>query len=304
MTPKSNIIPKILLGIVLFTGASFAYSYYSPLLRPCSRPIEYSLDRIDPGFGMSQAEFLSAIQEAEATWEQPTGLDLFDHSVGGDLEISFIYDYRQQATDKLSELGGEIDSSRKSYELLRAQYKSQLASYNSLKAEIASLSSQYESKKRSYESRLKSWDPKKGSQSEYDSLKKQADELNSLANQINAKRDQLNQLANSINSTVNLLNKMVADLNLDVAKYNQIGASTGSEFEEGVHIRDASGHRIEIYEFDNRDQLIRVLAHELGHALGMGHVEDEDAIMFRLNTSDNQTPTAADLLELNETCRR
>jgi len=85
-------------------------------------------------------------------------------------------------------------------------------------------------------------------------------------------------------------------------KYNTTNFSNGEEFEEGEYIRDASGQRINIYEFGNETDLIRVLTHELGHALGLKHVTDPGAIMYELNQSDNEALTEADIRELSSMC--
>lgn len=47
---------------------------------------------------------------------------------------------------------------------------------------------------------------------------------------------------------------------------------------------------------------MRVLAHELGHALGLDHVDDKEAIMYQLNQGDNLTLSEADIKALKTKC--
>jgi predicted Zn-dependent protease len=62
------------------------------------------------------------------------------------------------------------------------------------------------------------------------------------------------------------------------------------------------GEEINIYEFDSRTALLRVLAHEFGHALGLDHNDNEQSIMHYLNSSTNLKPTKEDLAALREVC--
>ena len=90
---------------------------------PCKKPIRYSLGTFDTRFGISKNEFLSAIKDAEAIWEKPAGKDLFAYSSDGRLEVHLVYDYRQEATSKLKDIGLAVDESRTSYDALQRKYE-------------------------------------------------------------------------------------------------------------------------------------------------------------------------------------
>jgi predicted Zn-dependent protease len=89
---------------------------------------------------------------------------------------------------------------------------------------------------------------------------------------------------------------------MEVKKFNTIGEELGGEFEEGTYREDASGRQIDIYQFDTKGKLARVLAHEFGHALGLAHLENPKAVMYRLNNGVNEKLVADDILALKKHC--
>ena len=59
---------------------------------------------------------------------------------------------------------------------------------------------------------------------------------------------------------------------------------------------------ITIHQFGNNDRLVRVLTHELGHALGLGHNETPGSVMYRLTQSDSSELAPSDISALKARC--
>ena len=112
----------------------------------------------------------------------------------------------------------------------------------------------------------------------------------------------LNEMVRVINALVGTLNRLAKSLNLSVEKYNTIGASRGETFTGGVYHSAEGVQGIDVYEFSSRDKLVRILAHEFGHALGLEHNDDPKAVMYRLNEGDTKVLTASDIAALQTLC--
>lgn len=271
---------------------------------PCSQPIRYTLGTFDKKFGLSEADFLSAVVVAEQVWEKPVGKDLFAFADGGPLKINLIYDIRQEATVKLQNLDLSVRDDKASYNAIKAKYQALQAQYLKDKAMIDAKIAAFEIMQHKYEAEVKSWNARGGASKEaYARLEADRVALNAAMADIQQAQDALNVKVDNLNAMVVVLNRLATSLNITADTYNQIGGQLGGEFEEGTYQSGPEGERIDIYQFDNRAKLIRVLAHELGHALGLEHVEDAKAIMYRLNNGINEKLTESDLASVKTHCQ-
>jgi chromosome segregation ATPase len=294
--------------LVLSVLAGFAFYGQAKLglfVKPCTKPITYSLGNFDTDFKISQADFLAVIDEAVKVWETPVNKDLFKYDPEGRLKINLIYDYRQEATDKLQSLGFAIDNTQASYDQLKFRYNQMTADYNNLKLSLERQVADYNTRKAAYEKEVEKWNGQGGApKNVVTQLNKERDQLHALADKISRDQNTLNTLANEINAVVDVLNRMANSLNLNVANYNNIGESRGDEFEEGAYIQSGRNVQIDIYEFDSKERLIRVLAHEFGHALGLEHIDsNQEAIMYRLNKGGTDKATIEDINAVNNLCQ-
>ncbi|MFZ2390715.1 MAG: matrixin family metalloprotease [Minisyncoccales bacterium] len=303
-----KILPILFVLLIL----SYAFVFQEDIIRAyksilnridsCPTPIAYSVGQFDTEFGISEEAFKSAIKEAEDIWEQASSRNLFEYSAEGKMKVSLIYDYRQESTSEISKLDDTLSKDYNYYLLLKSQYESLVSQYNKAGQELNSLIASYNQKLATYESKVRAWNKKRGTEAEYNQLNQEKQELESLSATIKTKQNDINSMASSINQLASNLNTLASNLNLNIANYNDAVQSTDSEFEQGNYISGVDSREINIYQFENREKLVRVLAHELGHALGIDHLNGSEDIMYPYNIGKSSTITEADLTELNKTC--
>lgn len=273
-------------------------------LFPCQAPVTYSLGTFDNRFDVDKNEFVAALHEAEALWESTLNQDLFKETQNGELAINLVYDYRQAGTEYLHDLGVDIASNNQSYDSLKAEYDKTFTVYQEQKHDLDVLLKAHEAHVADYnEAVAKAQDKGGATPKEFKQFEEQRQALNTETDTINAKVASINTSADAVNVLADSLNALADRLNLTADKYNTIGDSLGDEFVEGTFGASSEGQEINIYQFEDHDKLVRVLAHELGHALGLEHVEDPDAIMYRLNESENGSMTEADISALKHLCK-
>lgn len=244
---------------------------------PCSQIIHYKIDQVDPEFKLSKEEFTQDASAAAQVWNTAEGRTLFVYDPDGKLSINLIYDGRQKLSSQINQLQSSIADQRKRIDPQEISYQKEVADYNQKAADL--------------KAEIDSWNAKGGASQEVaDQLNTRRDELQKIADHLNIEAKTLNDLSSGFNQQVGSLNKTVTAFNSELSE----------KPEEGVY---RSGPLlIEIYFNNGKQEMIHTLAHELGHAIGMNHVDDKKSIMY---SSTNQTvkPNALDLAELKTTCQ-
>ena len=301
-------ILKFFITLIFLGGLVYAFRDYVPFLQPapCTEPIPYHIGTFDKQFDISEKYFLNALAKAEAIWEKTYGKELFTYVPEGktrDLKINLTYDYRQQATEKLSSVGVVVDDNRASYDSLKVKFEALKKDYEQDKSIFNARVEAFNERNAQYEKDVNYWNKKGGApEGEFKKLEQERVELKAEANALEQMQAKVNDMAEEVNALVAAINRLAKILNLSVEKYNNINEARGESFEEGVYSEEGFSREIDIYEFSTEEKLVRVLAHELGHALHLDHVKDPKAIMYEFNQGNSTSLTDADLAELKLKC--
>jgi len=302
-TDTQSFARSIALALAAAVVFVFLAGMYWKQPHPCQEPVTYRIGHVDPRFGLSRKEAAEAVGDAASIWEKATRLDLFRQEPKGIVEISFVYDYRQEAADKLKGISGSIDNTKSSYDTLKARYENLKAEYEQKQASLSEDIDSYNARMQALKAEHDAASRHGGLPEDiYDRLMAEKEFLDSLHESLEARRGELNTAVENMNSLVEAINEIAQHLNLEVVNYNRTGEKLREEFSEGLYEKRNGRQTITIFHFTNRDHLIRVMAHELGHALGLSHNDNPDALMYRLNRSDSLELTKEDIAALQKRC--
>jgi hypothetical protein len=222
----------------------------------------------------------------------------------GPLKINLVYDDRQNATDTLKKLGYGITNERTSFNENKVKYDSMKASYAANKASFEKRMQAYKTKLSAYNATVQSLNENGGiPPDQLSDIKQQQLLLNAEGTNVRQAQTDLNALVDQLNALGMVLNRQAKALNVQIDQTNNVSQSLGDEFEEGQYVSDDHGIAINIFTFDSPEELVRVLAHEFGHALGLNHVDDPSAVMYYLNQGKPDELARSDVDAVASLCR-
>lgn len=267
------------------------------LQHPFDNRLRYKIGAIDPRFNISEEQLKTIIQQAADIWFLGTSKQYFSYDPNAQLTINLIYDQRQADSQARQLEMSRLDSSKSLTDIERQKLKQFESDLDFQHRQIELIKVNYQTKLDHYNQQVQRLNQTQSRSSAFrDQLQAQRQQIENEQLNVQHQIDTFNLNVSRVNQHVDAINSMNDQFNTSVADFNQ--HFQAKQFDKGIF----NGREINIYQFQNQQDLKLTLAHELGHGLGLLHSEDPQSLMYPIlekQNFKNFVLTPADLELLN-----
>jgi hypothetical protein len=280
------------LFVILIIALLLSRAVYYYLNAYCYFPILYSVGEVDPRFNVNKEQVIEIAKDASDRWNQAVGKEIIKYDPEASLKITFVYDQRQADLDRLNAELEKIGNNDLNLE--------------NFLTKIEDLNDQYETDIEDYTTRLQAYNKKVdyynnsgGAPTDiYNQLQTESAGFDREKTSLDQRREELIELST-------LYDSQVGEFNNDLEKINQyLKENENKLVTQGLYY--SGENKIDIFTFGDEEELRLLLMHELAHAVGIEHSENDQAVMSPILNSEMKTdpkPTSDDLELIKNRCQ-